>query len=92
MPEKNNPPGATCATCAAACCRLEVLLIGDNQVPDYLTREDRWGGTVMRQLADGWCAALDRESRQCTIYRQRPGVCRDYEMGVGDCLLEYVRR
>ncbi len=65
--------------------------MGDDEVPRYLTREDAWGGTVMRRLDDGWCAALDRETRLCTIYQRRPGVCRDYEMGIGDCLIEFVR-
>ena len=81
----------TCSACAASCCQLEVLLMGDDDVPRYLTREDRWGGSVMRRLDDGWCAALDRATRLCTIYQRRPGVCRDYEMGVGDCLVEFVR-
>lgn len=64
--------------------------MGEDNVPHYLTREDSWGGTVMRRLDDGWCAALDRQSMLCTIYSRRPGVCREYEMGVGDCLIEYA--
>ena len=62
----------TCSTCAARCCPLEVLLMGDDDVPRYLTREDRWGGTVMRRLDDGWCAALDRDTMLCTIYQTAP--------------------
>lgn len=88
-------PDATtisCATCRACCCKLEVLLMGDDDVPERLTRQDRWGGWTMRRLDDGWCVALDRATMLCTIYAQRPGVCRDYEVGDSDCLIEFVAR
>ena len=65
--------------------------MGDDVVPADLTVQDRWGGWVMRRLDDGWCAALDRATMRCTIYAQRPGVCRDYQVGVGDCLVERSR-
>ena len=78
----------TCETCAACCCQLEVLLIGDTGVPERLVAIDRWGGSTMRRLADGWCAALDRGTMLCTIYDRRPGVCRDFEMGGEDCIAE----
>ena len=58
----------SCANCAACCCRLEVMLMGADAVPNRFTAEDAWGGTVMRRLDDGWCAALDRDTMRCTIY------------------------
>jgi len=78
----------SCATCAACCCRLEVMLLGDDGVPDRYIDEDTWGGQVMRRLDDGWCAALDRDSMRCTIYAQRPLICREFELGSADCLEE----
>jgi Fe-S-cluster containining protein len=42
----------------------------------------------MARLADGWCAALDRGSMACTIYDQRPLVCREFEVGSDECLVE----
>ena len=78
----------TCAACRACCCRLEVILMGEDDVPRRYTRTDRWGGQVMARLDDGWCAALDRETMRCQIYARRPGVCRDYAMGGDDCLVE----
>ena len=81
-------PAITCASCAAICCRLEVILMGDDDVPARFTAEDRWGGTVMARLDDGWCAALDRNTMLCTIYERRPDVCRDYAMGGSDCIVE----
>ncbi|MFZ2855628.1 MAG: YkgJ family cysteine cluster protein [Rhodocyclaceae bacterium] len=78
----------SCTHCAAICCHLEVLLMGDDDVPAHLSTEDRWGGWVMRRLDDGWCAAVDRDTMRCTIYERRPAVCREYEMGGDDCLVE----
>ncbi len=84
-------PPVSCATCEACCCRLEVMLIGDNGVPATLTAQDSWGGWVMRRLADGWCAALSRSTLRCTIYEQRPGICRDFPVGESECLAERSR-
>jgi uncharacterized protein len=81
-------PAITCDTCRACCCRLEVILMGDDDPPARFTVEDRWGGSVMRREADGWCAALDRETFLCTIYPRRPEVCREYQAGDSDCLIE----
>jgi Fe-S-cluster containining protein len=67
------------------------MLMGDDAPPRYLTTMDDWGGEVMRRLDDGWCAALDRDTMRCTIYERRPGLCRDYEMGDSDCLVERRR-
>lgn len=78
----------TCATCRAACCRLEVLLITDTGVPDKFVEIDEWGGMTMARLKDGWCAALDRSTLRCTIYTNRPWVCREFEMGGYECLSE----
>lgn len=60
--------------------------MGDDEVPAALTRRDRWGGWVMHRLADGWCAALDRQTMLCTIYERRPFICREYQAGDHDCL------
>ncbi len=80
-------PDISCSDCKACCCRLEVLLMGeDEHVPDELTVRDPWGGWVMRRLADGWCAALDRHTMRCTIYELRPLICRDYPAGGSDCV------
>jgi Fe-S-cluster containining protein len=88
-------PAISCANCAACCCRLEVLLMGDDDVPQRFIAEDAWGGSVLRRLADGWCAALDRNTMLCTIYERRPGICREFAMGDSACRaerLEYFAR
>lgn len=77
-----------CSSCDAACCRLQVLLIDDADLAEGLLEWSEWGGQVMRRLEDGWCAGLDRSTLRCTIYAQRPQVCRDFEMGGYDCKTE----
>ena len=81
-------PSISCSTCRANCCKLEVILMGDDDVPDALIHVDQWGGHVMARRDDGWCAALNRDTMLCSIYERRPAVCRAYEMGGSDCLIE----
>jgi len=83
-----DSPLVSCSTCRACCCRLEVMLMGDDDIPPNLTEQDQWGGWVMARLDDGWCAALDRQSMLCTIYARRPMICRDYQAGDSDCIGE----
>jgi uncharacterized protein len=74
----------TCSSCEACCCRLQVLLMPGDDVPARYVDQDH-GLDVMERLDDGWCIALDRNSMRCTIYSQRPLVCREYAMGEADC-------
>jgi len=67
---------------------LEVILITDTGVPDIYIETDEWGGSRMARLDDGWCAALDRNTMACTIYENRPKICRDFEMGSFECIGE----
>ena len=78
----------TCATCRACCCKLEVILLGDDDPPAEFVATDQWGGQVMKRLDDGWCAAVDRGTMLCRIYERRPGVCRDFAVGESECLIE----
>ncbi|OIP15969.1 MAG: zinc/iron-chelating domain-containing protein [Betaproteobacteria bacterium CG2_30_59_46] len=86
--DAGDSPVISCASCKACCCRLEVMLMGDDNIPLELTERDRWGGWVMARLDDGWCAALDRSTWLCTIYGRRPMICHDYEVGDNDCIEE----
>lgn len=91
MDKIDENPVISCTTCKACCCRLEVMLMGDDDVPAHFTVEDPWGGWVMRRLDDDWCAALDRNTMLCTIYARRPTICRDFQMGDSDCVEERSR-
>lgn len=81
-------PEITCSTCRANCCKLEVMLITETGVPQRFIKTDDWGGEVMLRLNDGWCAALDRDTHMCTIYENRPLICREFEMGSFECVEE----
>lgn len=83
-------PVVSCESCEAACCRLQVLLIGDNEVPQGMSEQSSWGGEVMRRRDDGWCTAIDRVTMRCTIYAQRPQICRNFEVASSECLEERV--
>ncbi|KAA8679405.1 YkgJ family cysteine cluster protein [Vibrio gigantis] len=79
-------PEVTCANCQACCCRLEVMIITDTGVPEEHIAYDEWGGETMKRLDDGWCSAVDRETLMCTIYENRPWICREFEMGSFECV------
>jgi len=78
----------TCSNCQACCCRLEVMILTDTGVPRQHIVTDQWGGETMLRLDDGWCSAVDRETLMCTIYENRPWVCRIFEMGSYECSVE----
>lgn len=78
----------TCSNCRACCCWLEVMLITDTGVPEHFIEVDEWGCWHMARLEDGWCAALNRDNMKCSIYENRPWVCREFEMGDYACLIE----
>lgn len=75
LPTPDDLPA--CAGCGR-CCHLVVELspVFDD-VPAALTVEHD-GVRCMDQHGDGACVALDRATRLCTIYEQRPQVCRDF--------------
>ncbi|CAA0104103.1 Uncharacterised protein [Zhongshania aliphaticivorans] len=82
----------SCSACRASCCRLEVMLISETGVPERFIQRDKWGGEVMKRLADGWCAALDRDTKLCSIYDNRPYICREFATNSFECLEEYEPR
>jgi len=64
------------------------MLITDTGVPEHYIDTDPWGGRVMARLDDGWCAALNRDTLMCKIYDNRPLLCREFEMGGDECVME----
>ena len=57
----------------------------DRGVPRHMIDRTADGLQVMAQDEDGWCVAVDPQRMHCSIYDQRPGVCRAFEMGSRDC-------
>lgn len=76
---------ANCATCDAVCCRLMVFLEPEDDVPAHLTTRLPQGHHVMAHGEDGWCVAMDRTHMCCSIYENRPAVCRRFVMGGPYC-------
>lgn len=84
-------PDVHCSSCEAVCCRLTVVLLSEDHVPEWMTARDEHGMETMAKNEDGWCVALDRTTHRCTIYDQRPGICRKYAMGGPSCRDERAR-
>ena len=64
--------------CRGACCRLSFALT----VQDLEEGAVKWAlgrPYMIRHDADGYCHHLERETKQCGIYDQRPIVCRSYD-------------
>ncbi|MEA5470578.1 YkgJ family cysteine cluster protein [Spirulina sp. 06S082] len=62
-----------CEKQCGACCHLDPADRPD--LGDYLSAEelDRYMSMVGE---DGWCINFDRQTRECSIYEQRPRFCR----------------
>ena len=73
-----------CTDCAKCCYMVVEINPGDLQVPEELIVEHS-GVRCMDQRGNGACVALDLLTRHCTIYEQRPQVCRDFARGESLC-------
>ena len=63
---------------------LVELDVADEHVPEELIVEHS-GVRCMDQHGDGACVALDPLTKLCSIYEQRPQVCRQFERGAALC-------
>jgi len=62
-----------CVLNCGACCNLTP---DDRpELEEYLTRQELEIYQAMLG-EDGWCQNLDRETRKCLIYEERPNFCR----------------
>lgn len=75
----------SCQACDAVCCRLTVLVMTDDQVPRHLVERNAQGLEVMARNEEGWCVAVDPLHMHCSIYQQRPAICRKFAMGSEYC-------
>jgi uncharacterized protein len=78
----------SCSSCDAVCCRLTVLVMPEDKVPRHLVARNEHGLEVMARGEDGWCIAVDHQHMCCSIYDQRPGICRKFAMGSAYCRAE----
>ena len=87
MSAPDSPTGtpARCDTCRALCCRLTVVLQPEDAVPAHLTTQLDNGLRVMARGPGGWCVAMDDSRWNCSIYPDRPSVCRRFVMDAPYC-------
>ena len=81
-------PPVSCSDCDAVCCRLTVVVMPDDPVPRHLVDRTPEGLDVMARGEDGWCVAVDPIRMCCTVYEQRPAICRKFAMGSPYCRSE----
>ena len=86
MGEKRSE--VSCSRCDAVCCRLTVVLMPEDHVPRHMVERLADGPEVMARDEEGWCVAVDHSRMCCSIYDQRPGVCRKFAMGSAYCRSE----
>jgi uncharacterized protein len=75
----------SCSHCDAVCCRLTVVVMPDDKVPRHLVERTAAGLNTMARSEEGWCVAVDPIHMHCTIYEQRPAICRKFAMGSAYC-------
>lgn len=63
--------------CKTLCCQLFVPLSINELVRGLRPQSPL--STLLRQEADGYCTYLDRTDHRCTIWHDRPLVCRRYD-------------
>ena len=78
-------PTVSCSSCDAVCCRLTVVVMPEDRVPRHLVERTAQGLDVMARDEEGWCVAIDHRHMRCSIYEQRPGICRKFAMGSAYC-------
>ena len=84
----NRPVAAErphCDRCDAVCCRLTVVLMPEDRVPVRFTTRNAHDVEVMARDEEGWCVAIDASRMCCSIYEQRPAICRKFTMGGPGC-------
>ena len=86
------PSEITCTNCQACCCSSEVMIVSETGVPNHHIYVDPYGSESMLRLDDGWCSALDRDTLMCSIYENRPWICREFEMGSYECINERIEK
>lgn len=78
-------PPIHCDNCDAVCCRLTVVLLPGDEVPEHLTTVTEAGLHVMARDEEGWCVGIDHSRMCCSIYANRPAICRKFRMAGPYC-------
>lgn len=70
--------GARLPLCGAACCKLPLALSTEDVREGVLTW-DTGRPYMMAHGSDHYCVHMDRQTRRCGVYGQRPIPCRGYD-------------
>ena len=79
-----------CLQCSACCGpAFDAVEVDENDPmvdihPTLLTRV--FNRLQIRRTTDNHCAALERSSKRCRIYGDRPRCCREFERGSDNCV------
>ncbi len=79
-----------CAGCGRCCHQVVELVAGVDVVPEAMVVEHD-GLRCLEQRGDGACVALDPVTKLCTIYENRPRVCREFDRG-GELCVQVLER
>lgn len=67
--------------CKAQCCFLHGIGVEpheEERLDAYLEWDEGLGMPVMIRDSDGGCVCLERSTRRCRVYDERPTTCRSY--------------
>lgn len=67
--------------CQAQCCGLQGISLeraDEIRLSQFIEWDDELGEPVMKRDADAFCTCLDRETRTCQVYSDRPLTCREF--------------
>ena len=75
--------------CQAQCCALRGTLVFEEEIKNnpelknFVVADQEFTAYLMARDSDGFCTCLDRSTRKCSIYEQRPDVCRQFHCTLG---------
>ena len=67
--------------CRAQCCGLIGTVISPDEYHSEMYEaywDERTQAMVLKRDADGMCYALDRDTKRCSIYENRPHTCKQF--------------
>lgn len=75
--------------CFAQCCALRGTLVAKEEIKqnpvlaEFVVEEQEFNAYLMMRDSDGFCTCLDRDTRRCTIYNDRPITCQQFHCTLG---------
>lgn len=64
--------------CGAACCRL-VFALSRQDIEERVIQWELTRPYIIRHRPDSYCVHCDGQTHLCTVYAQRPYICRGYD-------------